>query len=197
MKPIIRKELYETIQHMLNNPRSAAAKRAPKIQVVAPPADPVATTAKARLLVADDSPDNRLLISAFLRREPYQIDFAENGEIAVARFREHSYDVVVMDIQMPILDGLAATRLIRQWESEHGGGHTPVIALTASVLDQDVRNTRDAGCDLHLSKPIKKAILIEALRNATSPPHAAGALTSDGAIANGADTIASSALPNI
>ena len=78
-----------------------------------------------------------------------------------------------MDIQMPKMDGLTATRGIRQWEADHAMGHTPVIALTASVLEDDVRVALAAGCDLHLGKPIKKLNLLEAMRNATQilPAH--------------------------
>ncbi|HXR24524.1 MAG TPA: response regulator, partial [Candidatus Binataceae bacterium] len=146
---------------------------------------------KRRVLVADESPDNRLVIAAYLRKEPYEIDFAENGRITVERFRAQSYDLVLMDIQMPEMDGLEATRRIRQWESEHDLGHTPIIALTASVLEEDVKKALAAGCDQHLSKPIKKGILIEAIRNATRLPGDNAPVSANGAnakraIANGA-----------
>jgi CheY-like chemotaxis protein len=78
------------------------------------PANAVGNLPIRRLLVAEDSPDNRLVLSTFLRREPYEVDFAENGEMVVDRFREQSYDLVLVDIQMPKMDGLAAMRLIRQ-----------------------------------------------------------------------------------
>ena len=127
-----------------------------------------------------------MVISAFLRREPYEIDFAENSEIAVDRFRAQAYDLVLMDIQMPKMDGLAATRSIRQWEDDHTMGHTPIIALTASVLEDDVRAALAAGCDLHLGKPIKKLNLIEAMRNATPLLFADTPITARGAKTNGA-----------
>ncbi len=73
----------------------------------------------------------------------------------------------VMDIQMPKMDGLVATRSIRQWEASHTLGHTPIVALTASVLEDDVQAALAAGCDLHLNKPIKKLILLQAMRRAT------------------------------
>ena len=64
----------------------------------------------SRILVADDSPDNRLLIAAYLRNEPYQVDFAEDGKEAVEKFTANRYDMVFMDVQMPEMDGLTATR---------------------------------------------------------------------------------------
>jgi CheY-like chemotaxis protein len=118
-------------------------------------------------LVAEDSPDNRLLISAYLRREPCQVDFAEDGEQAIAQFLAHDdYDMIFMDIQMPRMDGLSATRRIRELEAEHGRRPLPIIALTASVLEEDVARTRAAGCNLHISKPVRKRVLLDAIRNA-------------------------------
>ena len=130
------------------------------------------------------------MISAFLRREPYEIDFAENGEIALDRFRSQAYDLVLMDIQMPKMDGLAATRSIRQWEEGHAMVHTPIIALTASVLEDDVRAALSAGCDMHLGKPIKKRSLLEAMRNATPSLLADTPLIAHGLEPNGAAAIA-------
>ncbi len=88
-----------------------------------------------RVLVADDSSDNRLLIDLFLKKAGYSLDEAENGKIAVKKFTQSRYDVVLMDIQMPVMDGYAAAREIREWESQQGLPRTPIIALIASVLD--------------------------------------------------------------
>src|SRR2546430_2035815 len=71
-----------------------------------------------------------------------------------------------MDIQMPRMDGLAATRKIRQWETAHGLPPVPISALTASVLDEDVRCAVAAGCNLHIGKPVKKRALLDTIRNA-------------------------------
>src|SRR5260370_39847682 len=71
-----------------------------------------------------------------------------------------------MDIQMPEVDGLTATRTIRRWESDHGLSPTPIIALTASVLEEDVRLALASGCNLHMSKPVRKRVLLDAVRNA-------------------------------
>jgi len=117
------------------------------------------------LLLADDSPDNRMLIRAYLKKTPYSLDEAENGRLAYERFIEKKYDVVLMDIQMPVLDGYTAVRMMRDWEKDHDHHRTPIIALTASALDDAVRRARDAGCDMHVSKPVKKATLLEAIVN--------------------------------
>jgi CheY-like chemotaxis protein len=66
---------------------------------------------------------------------------------------------------MPVLDGYTAVRMIRDWERDHQRPRTPIIALTASALDEAVRRARDAGCDMHVSKPVKKATLLEAIAN--------------------------------
>jgi CheY-like chemotaxis protein len=126
---------------------------------------PAASGPLMRILIAEDSPDNRLVVGAYLRREPYQVEFAENGKQAVAMFKSQRYAMVLMDIQMPELDGLAATRLIRQWETERAIPPTPIIALTASVLEEDVRNALAAGCNVHLAKPLKKQTLLEVIHH--------------------------------
>jgi CheY-like chemotaxis protein len=181
VKPITRKELFEAIYRVLAESNRNGVKPMPQRATAQPANNSNGKQHKGRLLVAEDSPDNRLVIAAYLRKEPYEIDFADNGRITVESFRAQSYDLVLMDIQMPEMDGLEATRLIRQWESEHDLGHTPVIALTASVLEEDVAKALAAGCDQHLSKPIKKAVLIEALRNAMLLPREVAPVSMNGA----------------
>jgi CheY-like chemotaxis protein len=82
------------------------------------------------------------------------------------KFIANLYDLVLMDIQMPEMDGLETTRAIRQWESEHGRVPTPIVALTAYALEEDIRRALSAGCNLHISKPIIKQALIDCLRDA-------------------------------
>ncbi len=181
VKPITRKEVFEAIYRVLKDSNREGVKPMPQRQAPQLANNATDDPPQRRVLVAEDSPDNRLVIAAYLRKEPYEIDFAENGRITVERFRAQSYDLVLMDIQMPQMDGLEATRLIRQWESEHDLGHTPIIALTASVLQEDVKKALAAGCDQHLSKPIKKGILIEAMRNATFLPGDNAPVSANGA----------------
>ena len=112
------------------------------------------------LLVVEDAEDNRLLIRSYLKKAPGRLSFAENGEQAVEMFKAGRYDLVLMDMQMPVMDGYTATRLIRDWERIQGRVPTPVVALTAHAFEEDIQHCLDAGCDEHLSKPIKKGTLL-------------------------------------
>ena len=161
IKPIKRAELLEKIGNLLNG--TGARQSLPK------PAEPAAAPDDAiplRILLAEDAPDNRFLIQAYLKKLPYQIDVAENGRVAIEKFKASRPDLVLMDVQMPEVDGLSATRAIRQWESEHGLSPTPIIAITASALEDDVIRSLAAGCDEHVSKPVKKPVLLAAIRKA-------------------------------
>jgi two-component system sensor histidine kinase/response regulator len=119
------------------------------------------------LLLVEDSADNRLIIQAYFKRASDHIDIAENGAIAVEKFKSGKYDLVLMDVQMPVMDGYAATREIRKWEQEQGRKQTPIIALTAHAMKEDVQKSLDAGCTDHLTKPIKRATLMEAVQKYT------------------------------
>jgi CheY-like chemotaxis protein len=117
-------------------------------------------------LIADDSPDNRMLIRAYTKKTPYLLTEAQDGQIAVERFIDGNFDLVLMDIQMPVLDGYSAVRTIRQFERANGRTRTPIVALSASALEEDVRRAMEAGCDMHVSKPVKKLTLLEAIGHA-------------------------------
>lgn len=117
------------------------------------------------ILLVEDNPDNRLLFKAYLKRYPYTIEEAENGEIAVEMFKQKVYDVVFMDIQMPVMDGHTATRHMRQWEGDENKSPTPIIALTAHAIKEEIDKCMAAGCNSHLSKPVKKSVLIETIQN--------------------------------
>ncbi len=117
----------------------------------------------ARILVAEDSPDNRLLVEVFLKDSPHRLTFEEDGQAAVDRFASSRFDLVLMDIQMPVMDGLAATRAIRALERERGSRAIPIIALTAHASLQDMERSAHAGCNAHLSKPISKLDLLSAI----------------------------------
>jgi len=123
-----------------------------------------AAAAPCRILLADDSIDNRLLIRAYLGKTGYGLDEAENGQVAVDKLVSGRYDLVLMDIQMPVMDGFTAVRRVRQWERENNSPRTPIIALTASTFDETVRKAIEAGCDSHLGKPLRRSTLLRVIR---------------------------------
>ncbi len=116
-----------------------------------------------RILIAEDSADNRLLLQVYLRGSPHQLTFVSDGKIAVDRFATEKFDLVLMDMQMPVMDGLTATRAMRAMEQERGLAAVPIIGLTASARPQDVEATGNAGCNQHLSKPISKRKLLSTI----------------------------------
>ena len=120
-----------------------------------------------RILLAEDSQDNVLLIQSYLKASGCSVDLAGNGEVALRKFISGTYDVVLMDVQMPVMDGYSATRRIRQWEGENRARPVPILALTAHALPEEVQKSLDAGCTAHLTKPIRKATLLHAIEEHT------------------------------
>ena len=120
-----------------------------------------------RILLVEDSLDNRLVLRTYLRKLPCEIDEADNGEIAVRKFVAGSYDVILMDLHMPVMDGITATHMIREWETSHVAAHTWIIALTASSFDHELQRMREAGADLELRKPISRTALFDAIATLT------------------------------
>ena len=121
-------------------------------------------TPPLKILLADDSEDNRLLINTFLKDTLHTLDFAENGEEAFEMFTAANYDLILMDIQMPVLDGYEATKIIRKWEEDHNRATVPIIAFTAYALKEEVEECMKAGCSDHLAKPVKKKDLFEIIK---------------------------------
>ena len=117
-----------------------------------------------RILLVEDSPDNRTIAMAYVEDTPYQVDIAENGAIACQMFKAGAYDLLLMDRQMPVMDGLTATRAIRAWEQGNDKSATPIIALTASALKGDREMCLAAGCTAFLTKPIKQDVLLQAIK---------------------------------
>ena len=123
-----------------------------------------APSANPRILVVDDSEDNRVLVAAYLEDLPCRLEFAEDGRIALEKFCSGVYDLVLMDLQMPVLDGYEAIRRMRGWEEEQGRGITPIVALTASALEADLQQALDAGATAWLRKPVRMLTLLDAVR---------------------------------
>lgn len=121
-----------------------------------------------RLLIAEDNQHNRKLIEAILKQYPVRIDFADNGEKALRLAKSGLFDLIFMDIRMPEMDGLEVTERFRDWEEENEMDRTPVIALTAQALAENRQESLDAGCDEHLSKPIRENKLISTIQKFVS-----------------------------
>lgn len=118
-----------------------------------------------RILVAEDGLNNQLLIQAFLRDQPWEIDTAENGRIAVEKAANKSYNLILMDLDMPELDGYAATHRIRIYECVRQVTGVPIVALTAHNETEAVLKSLAAGCIAHVTKPFTKAGLLETIEH--------------------------------
>ena len=108
-----------------------------------------------RVLVAEDHPVNQKLIALLLQKRGYSVTFAANGKEAVENWGRDQFDVILMDVQMPVMDGEKATLEIRQREAVRGGEHIPIVALTAHAMKGDSERLLAAGMDGYLSKPIR------------------------------------------
>ncbi|MBF0615092.1 MAG: PAS domain S-box protein [Magnetococcales bacterium] len=117
-----------------------------------------------RILLVEDSEDNQVLIRTFLKNTRHWLTVVADGKEAVEIVQEETFDLVFMDIQMPVMDGYTATRLIRQMERNTGRKALPIVALTAHALNGEEERSQEAGCDLYLSKPIKKQHLLEVIQ---------------------------------
>ena len=129
-------------------------------------ADDEAAVGGVSVLLAEDHPTNQRVVRLILEACGARIDIVETGKAALDRLAAQTYDVVLMDMQMPEMDGLTATRLLRERERETGARRTPVIMLTANALDEHVRASLEAGADAHLSKPVRADALMHAVAEA-------------------------------
>ena len=123
-----------------------------------------------RVLLADDHPTNRKVVELVLSQIDVELVVTEDGAEALAAFRDHAFDVVLMDMQMPVMDGLTATREIRLHETAMGAARTPVVMLTANALPEHMAAAREAGADHHLSKPFGADALIELVTTLANGP---------------------------
>ena len=137
----------------------------PPIPEEAPPALPGGAAAPLRILVADDVPANRLVARAMLTGAGHHVTCVEDGAVALAAVRQGTFDLVLMDLQMPVMDGLEATRRIRKLPSPRN--RVPVLAVTASAMPEQVEACRAAGMDGHLAKPIDRETLLRMVRRFT------------------------------
>ena len=140
-----------------------------------------------RILLAEDGKSNQILAVGLLKRWGHSIEIAENGQEAIAMWQSTAFDVILMDVQMPVLDGLEATQRIRQLELE-SGGHIPIVAMTARAMKGDRERCLHAGMDDYVSKPVRRADLERALRNLPIPAKSQPGTVDDAAHSPDADT---------
>jgi signal transduction histidine kinase/BarA-like signal transduction histidine kinase/HPt (histidine-containing phosphotransfer) domain-containing protein len=115
------------------------------------------------LLIVDDAQDNRAVVEAYVKDTPYLLDFAKDGLEATRKFKSRSYDLVLMDVHMPVMDGHTATKAIRAWERAGGLLPTPIVALTADALRETKVAAMAAGCNECVTKPISRSHLLRVL----------------------------------
>ncbi len=160
-KPLKQLELYNCLVSVMNDNKTKlihAAKPIPKLTQLQ------LVKAHANILLVEDNLINQVLATEMLSQLAITIDISENGQEAILAIEKNQYDVILMDCQMPVMDGFEATRKIRQQEKlENKGNHLPIIALTANAMQGDEEACLSAGMDDYLSKPFTKAKLIEAL----------------------------------
>src|SRR5205807_1384558 len=123
-----------------------------------------------RVLLAEDNPVNQRLAVRLLEKQGHEVRVVDDGVAAVEAVRQGCFDLVLMDVQMPRLGGLEATRAIREWEAKQPGrGRLPIVAMTAHAMKGDREHCLAAGMDGYVAKPIQTRQLVEALQEALSP----------------------------
>ena len=135
----------------------------PRHELIDTRAERVAPSRPLALLLAEDNDVNVLVIDGMLAPLGHRITRVRDGAEALAALRAQAFDLVLMDMQMPVVDGLAATRQWRAVEAAERRPRTPIVALTANAFDTDVQQSLAAGCDAHLTKPLSLAALLQAL----------------------------------
>jgi CheY-like chemotaxis protein/anti-sigma regulatory factor (Ser/Thr protein kinase) len=163
-KPVTRTDLFQTIQSVLSPQLPGEAK---------PPLITQHTLRESRgklhVLLAEDNKVNQVLAIRLLEKRGHTVTLTETGQAAVEAAEKHDFDVILMDIQMPVMSGFDATRAIRVHE-EKSGKHTPIIAMTANAMAGDREKCLDSGMDAYISKPLNIAELFETIEKLVSSP---------------------------
>ena len=118
---------------------------------------------KGRILLVEDHPINQKLALAILQKQQLDVDLAENGLEAIKMLNLKSYDLILMDCQMPVMDGFEASARIRSGEAGEEARKTPIIALTANAMKEDIERCTEAGMNDHIAKPFTLTTLQTAL----------------------------------
>jgi two-component system sensor kinase len=173
MKPVKATELSEAVRRALDEQRTSGE------ELTAGRASSTDTTGAAergaclRILVADDSPVNQAVAEGLLQLKGHAVTLADDGRAALEAFQQTPFDLVLMDIEMPEMDGLTATRSIREWELSVGRSRTPIYALSAHAAQGFAQECQSAGMDGHVAKPIQPAELFEVVDALAIPPQMA------------------------
>ncbi len=130
-----------------------------------------AATKTLQCLIAEDNPSNALVLKRMLSNLEIEVQHAENGQQALNQFLRTQFDLVILDIEMPVMDGLETARQMRHFENEEGRRRTPIFGLSANALDEQRDNYLNSGIDLHLVKPIRQWELAEAIQRWTGYTH--------------------------
>ena len=167
-KPVRRAELRKALSHIMGQPnRLDSASKAPPSQHRQKAEG--AGSGPRRILLVEDNAVNQLLAQMLLEKHGHTVVTAGNGRVALELLAQQSFDLVLMDVQMPEMGGLEATAALR--EREKGTGrHLPVIAMTAEAMKGDEERCRRAGMDGYLAKPIKSSLLLAAIDEVCSEP---------------------------
>jgi CheY-like chemotaxis protein len=123
-----------------------------------------------KVLLVDDSRDSVAVTKAFLSDPRIQVTVSGDGEQGLKAFKDSVFDLVLMDIEMPVLDGCAAALAIRRWEVDNALALTPITALTASCTTGELARIFASGCSSYLPKPVTKTILLQAVKQFLSVP---------------------------
>jgi two-component system, sensor histidine kinase and response regulator len=155
VKPITRQELADTVRQALSGLAPASAVKGAttaRIDLAQPPG-------ALRVLLAEDNEVNQKVAVRLLEAQAHQVRVVSNGREAVAAMAEEPFDIVLMDVQMPVMSGLEAASLIRKHELDAGRPRTPIIALTAHAMAEDKQRCLEAGMDDYVTKPVRAAAL--------------------------------------
>ena len=115
-----------------------------------------------KILLAEDNEANQFLIKALTKTQDWDITVVDDGEKAIEQYKKDNYDLILMDVQMPVMNGYEATKIIREMENEKGI-RTPIIALTAFAMESDRDLCIEAGMDDYIAKPFKRQQFLDAI----------------------------------
>ncbi|MBF0417142.1 MAG: response regulator [Magnetococcales bacterium] len=159
IKPVRRSDLIRAVQHALHvSVETPVLTLPPRVET---PKSPL------KILLVEDSEENQVLIAAYLDRPDIELQIAENGIVALEMLRQFPFDLVLMDMRMPEMDGYSATRTWRRIEQQQKRPRLPIVALTANAFQEDIDQCLSAGCDIHLAKPVKKRAMFDLIHRLT------------------------------